>query len=171
MKIFIYGSFILSWLSIYVYSFGHSLLPLFYLDPSYININHGSAPKYVHEKLQEYQLEAEHNSDRWFCLDVQVAMEKLRQKLNKYVNCDPDDLVIVDNASAAINLILKSLKLKSNETILYYNVAYGMVKLTLEYVLTEIFTQEQIIQIELDHQTIQNTDLLLKKKKNSKYNK
>ncbi|CAF4994121.1 unnamed protein product [Rotaria sp. Silwood1] len=143
MKIFIYGSFILSWLSIYVYSFGHSLLPLFYLDPSYININH----------------------------DVQVAMEKLRQKLNKYVNCDPDDLVIVDNTSAAINSILKSLKLKSNETILYYNVAYGMVKLTLEYVLTEIFTQEQIIQIELDHQTIQNTDLLLKKKKNSKYNK
>ncbi|CAF3650810.1 unnamed protein product [Rotaria sp. Silwood1] len=98
-------------------------------------------------------------------------MEKLRQKLNKYVNCDPDDLVIVDNTSAAINSILKSLKLKSNETILYYNVAYGMVKLTLEYVLTEIFTQEQIIQIELDHQTIQNTDLLLKKKKNSKYNK
>ncbi|CAF3087981.1 unnamed protein product [Rotaria sp. Silwood2] len=166
MKIFIYLSLILCWIIFPVYPFGHSLLPLFSLDPSYININHGSygsAPKYVHEKLQEYQLQAERNPDRWFRLDVQVAMEKLREKLSKYVNCNPDDLVILDNASSGINSILKSLKLKSNETILYYNVAYGMVKLTLEYVSTEFFTQEQIIQIELDHQTIQNTNLLLKK--------
>ncbi|CAF2047396.1 unnamed protein product [Rotaria magnacalcarata] len=91
MKIFIYASFILSWLSIPVYPF---------------------APTYVHKKLQEYQLKDEYNPDRWFRLDAQVAMEKLRQKvLSKYVNCDPDDLVILDNVSTAINSILKSLKL------------------------------------------------------------
>ncbi|CAF4672883.1 unnamed protein product [Rotaria socialis] len=70
------------------------------------------APKYVHKKLQEYQLNDEDNPDRWFRLDAQVAMEKLRQKvLSKYVNCDPDYLVILDNVSAAINSILKSLNL------------------------------------------------------------
>ncbi|CAF4396430.1 unnamed protein product [Rotaria magnacalcarata] len=70
------------------------------------------APTYVHKKLQEYQLKDEYNPDRWFRLDAQVAMEKLRQKvLSKYVNCDPDDLVILDNVSTAINSILKSLKL------------------------------------------------------------
>ncbi|CAF1059836.1 unnamed protein product [Rotaria sordida] len=166
MKIVICLCLILYWLSFPVYPFGHSLLPLFSLDPSYININHGSygsAPKYIHEKLQEYQLKAERNPDRWFRLDVQIEMENLRKKLSKYVNCDPDDLVILDNVSAGINSILKSLKFQSNETILYYNIAYGMVKLTLQYVSTEIFTQKQIIQIELNHQTIQNTNLLLKK--------
>ncbi|CAF1190981.1 unnamed protein product [Rotaria sordida] len=166
MKIVICLCLILYWLSFPVYPFGHSLLPLFSLDPSYININHGSygsAPKYIHEKLQEYQLKAERNPDRWFRLDVQIEMENLRKKLSKYVNCDPDDLVIIDNVSAGINSILKSLKFQSNETILYYNIAYGMVKLTLQYVSTEIFTQKQIIQIELNHQTIQNTNLLLKK--------
>ena len=154
---------VLCWTST-IEGFGHSLLPLFSLDPSYLNINHGSygsAPKYVHTKLQEYQLLAEQNPDRWFRLDVQPRMDELRKKLSQYVNCDPADLVFVDNASAGINSILKSLKLGRNETILYYNVAYGMVKLTLAYVSKEIFTQEQIIQIDLDHQTIQNTDLLL----------
>ncbi|CAF1334495.1 unnamed protein product [Rotaria magnacalcarata] len=157
---------IICWITIPVYPFGHPLLPLFSLDPSYININHGSygsAPKSVHEKLREYQLTAELNPDRWFRLDVQNAMDKVRKRLSDYVNCDSDDLVILENASAGINSILKSLKFQSNETILYYNVAYGMVKLTLQYVSTEIFTQEQIVQIELDHETIQNTNLLLKK--------
>ncbi|CAF4905305.1 unnamed protein product [Rotaria sp. Silwood1] len=157
---------LLCWISCPVDSFGHSLLPLFSLDPSYININHGSygsAPKYVHDKLREYQLKAEHNPDRWFRLDLQIEMENLRKKLSKYINCDPDDLVILENASAGVNSILKSLKFQSNETILYYDIAYGMVKLTLQYISTELFTQEQIIQIEIDHQTIQNIDLLLKK--------
>ncbi|CAF3613617.1 unnamed protein product [Rotaria socialis] len=157
---------IICWITFPVYPFGHSLLPLFSLDPSYININHGSygsAPKSVHEKLREYQLTAELNPDRWFRLDVQNAMDKVRKRLSDYVNCDSDDLVILENASAGINSILKSLKFQSNETILYYNIAYGMVKLTLQYVSTEIFTQEQIVQIELDHETIQNTNLLLKK--------
>ncbi|CAF1424330.1 unnamed protein product [Adineta steineri] len=166
MKEFIFLSLILFGIISFVYPFGHSLLPLFSLDPSYININHGSygsAPKYIHDKLREYQMKAEYNPDRWFRIEIQNEMNKLRNKLSKYVNCDPDDLVILENVSAGINSILKSLKFQSNETILYYNIAYGMVKLTLQYVSTEIFTQEQIIQIELDHQTIQNTDLLLKK--------
>ncbi|CAF3443498.1 unnamed protein product, partial [Rotaria sp. Silwood2] len=74
---------ILCWISFPVYPFGHSLLPLFSLDPSYININHGSygsAPKYVHDKLREYQLKAERNPDRWFRLDLQIEMENLRKK-------------------------------------------------------------------------------------------
>jgi len=157
---------LLFWINSFVYPFGHSLLPLFSLDPSYININHGSygsAPKYIHNKLQEYQMKAELNPDRWFRIEVQIEMDNLRKKLSKYVNCDPDDLVILENASAGINSVLKSLKFQSNETILYYNIAYGMVKLTLQYISSEIFTQEQIIQVDLDHQTIQNTDLLLKK--------
>ncbi|CAF0773865.1 unnamed protein product [Adineta ricciae] len=167
MKTFPFASLFLLLLSICssAQSFGHSLLPLFSLDPSYVNVNHGSygsASKYVQEKLREYQMKAELNPDRWYRIDVQLEMNKLREKLSAYVNCDPDDLVIVDNASAGINSILKSLKFRSNETILYYNVAYGMVKLTLQYVSTEIFTQEQIVQIDLDHQTIQNTELLLK---------
>jgi len=166
MKAFGLICLLLFWTNSFVYPFGHSLLPLFSLDPSYININHGSygsAPKYIHNKLQEYQMKAELNPDRWFRIEVQIEMDNLRKKLSKYVNCDPDDLVILENASAGINSVLKSLKFQSNETILYYNIAYGMVKLTLQYVSSEIFTQEQIIQVDLDHQTIQNTDLLLKK--------
>jgi selenocysteine lyase/cysteine desulfurase len=166
MKLLVAICFVLFWMSSPIHSFGHALLPLFSLNPSYTNINHGSygsAPKYVHEKLREYQIRAEHNPDRWFRIEIQIEMEKLRKKLSKYVNCDADDLVILDNASAGINSILRSLKFQSNETILYYNIAYGMVKLTLQYISTEIFTQEQIIEIDLDHQTIQNTDLLLRK--------
>lgn len=153
-------------LIVFVSSFGHSLLKLFLLDPSYVNINHGSygsSPKYVHEKLIQYQNRAETNPDRWFRLDVQNEMINVRKRLSEYLSCDSDDIVILDNASSAINSILKSLKFQSNETILYYNIAYGMVKLTLQYVSTEIFTQEQLIQIDLDRQSIQNTDLILKK--------
>lgn len=166
MKVRVLFVFIISCLTIDVNSFGHSLLKLFSLDPSYINVNHGSygsSPKYVHEKVHEYQLRAEFNPDRWFRLDVQNEMQRIRQRLSDYLSCNSEDIVILENASAGINSVLKSLKFRSNETILYFNIAYGMVKLTLEYVSREIFTQEQLIQIELDRQTIENTDLILKK--------
>jgi hercynylcysteine S-oxide lyase len=118
-------------------AFGHSLLDLFLWDRSYLNVNHGSygsAPKYVPQKLREYQQMAESNPDRWFRVKIQQRMNAVRETLSTYVRCDPDDLVQIDNASTGINSILKPLKFASNETILYYNVAYGMVKLTLEYV-------------------------------------
>ncbi|UJR24208.1 hypothetical protein I4U23_027174 [Adineta vaga] len=107
-------------------------------------------------------MKAEYNPDRWFRHEIQIEMKKLRERLSKYVNCDSDDIVILENASTGINTILKSLKFHSNEIILYYNIAYGMVKLTLQYISSEILTAEQCIEIVLDHQTIQNTDLLLK---------
>ncbi|CAF1346302.1 unnamed protein product [Adineta ricciae] len=109
-----------------MYSFGHSLLPLFALDPSYINMNHGSygsAPKYVHEKLHEYQMKAEYNPDRWFRHEIQIEIKKLREKLSEYVSCDSDYIVILENASTGINTILKSLKFHFNQSILYYNIA------------------------------------------------
>ena len=159
---------LISWILVQsVHSFGPSLLPLFSLDPSYLNINHGSygsSPRYVHDKLGHYQLLAERNPDRWFRLEVPAEMKRVRERLSTYVNCESEDLVLIDNASAAVNSILKSLRFQSNgTTILYYSVAYRMVKLTLEYVSKELFRDEQIVEIELDEQMIQNTDVLLQK--------
>lgn len=147
-------------------NFGHWLLNLFLLDRSSLNVNdgsYGSSPKSVHQKWREDQIMAKSNPHRWFRLEIQNRMKSWRETLSTHVHCHPDDLVWIENASTEINFILKSLKLSSNETILYTNVAFRMVKLTFECLSKELFREEQIIQIDLDRQSIQNRTLLLEK--------
>ncbi len=59
-------------------------------------------------------------------------MNNWRKKSNKYVDCDLDDIVILNTASAEVNSVLESWKLQKN--------------FICQYVSTEFFSQEQIIQ-------------------------
>lgn len=95
--------------------FGHSLLSEFDLDPQYTNLNHGSfgcVPTAVRLAHQSLQLEQERRPDAWFRNTYISRMAAMRTQLAEYVGADVDDLVLVENASSAVNSVLASYEFK-----------------------------------------------------------
>lgn len=51
----------------------------------------------------------------------------------KHIAANEEDVVFITNASHGVNAVLRSIQLKKNEKVLYLNLAYPMVKNTLQY--------------------------------------
>ena len=129
-------------------SFGRDFIKkYFYLDPTLINLNHGSfgaIPKSVMEKQYSNLIEQEYHLDHWFRNSIVEKIANSRIKLCQLVNASCDDLVLVENASIAINCILRSFKWKSNDAIIVFSTAYSMVTETIDW-LTEFYGVQKII--------------------------
>eukprot|EP00045_Choanoeca_perplexa_P008662 m.81448 g.81448 ORF g.81448 m.81448 type:complete len:451 (-) comp14573_c0_seq3:101-1453(-) len=115
-------------------TFGHALLDQFMLEPGFTNLNHGSfgaVPKSVHQAQLAYMAQAEARPDDWFRGGYQTVLDRVRSKLADYVNTSSDDLVFVENVSAGINAVLRSLATGPSDTFLVLSCAYAMVSNTL----------------------------------------
>jgi hypothetical protein len=82
---------------------------------------------------QEWERKVELNPDKWFRYDYVGFMDSLRERVAAFVGARKEDIVFVPNASHGINAVLRSLKLKAGEKILYLNTAYRMVVNTIDY--------------------------------------
>jgi len=101
---------------------------LFLLDPKITYLNHGSfgaCPKPIFDSLINWQKKLELNPVKHLAFDIYNHLENSRDSLSKYINCDKDDVVFFSNPSAALNTIIKSLDLKTNDEILTTNHEYG----------------------------------------------
>jgi len=88
---------------------------LFLMADGFINLNHGSfgtVPKKVAESQYSYFLEQESYPDTWFRTSYYKYIDNSRNLIANYVNASVDDIVLVENASSAMNAILRSLGLK-----------------------------------------------------------
>ncbi len=86
---------------------GTHLREEFLLDPTVTFLNHGSfgaTPRAVFERYQEWQLELEHQPVLFLARRLDELLAEARAALGAYVNADPDDLVFVQNAGAAVNV-------------------------------------------------------------------
>ena len=120
------------------------------MDSNYTNLNHGSygaPPKQVLNAAQAYELDMEKNPDNWFRFTVYDMMDAVRKVLAKFVGADADDVAFVPNASHGVNAVLRSLRIKPGEKILFLNVAYTMVKNTLKYL--EEFDHDSLLQVNI----------------------
>jgi isopenicillin-N epimerase len=85
----------------------------FLLDPSVTFLNHGSfgaCPKPVFAEYQRWQLELECQPVEFLGRRYYDLMAESRAALGKYLNADPDDLIYVDNATAGVNVVVRSLE-------------------------------------------------------------
>lgn len=142
-------------------TFGKHMLSQFPLDPEFTNLNFGSfgsPPNYVLEKMRSYQVQMDFNPDFWFRVTIDEKLKELRALLSKFVNCPPEDLVFIQNASDGVNAILRSMITKQ-EKILMFDIAYPMVHGTLAY-LKEVF-QIEIEKITVNNEILNSDDLIL----------
>jgi len=117
-------------------AFGHELLKYFPLDPNYINLNHGTfaphfyhyllihhegsygtAPYVVHKVANDLNFKLEANPDKFLRFDYLQYLNDVRGQLAKMVNAQRDEIVLVPNASVAINTILRNFEWEKDDII------------------------------------------------------
>jgi len=123
-------------------NFGKNILQEFYLDRNYTNVNHGSfgcSPISVMESYQRYQIQIEFNPEKTLRYESFDKINKVLEMISTYIDCNPENLVFIENASDGMNSILKSLfatrqpKVTKKEKVLIFDLAYKNTKSIIEF--------------------------------------
>jgi isopenicillin-N epimerase len=106
------------------------------LDPEIVFLNQGSfgaTPKPVFDEYMRWNLEMERQPVEFLGRRIAGLLKTSREELGRYLNADPDDLVYVDNATWAVNIIARSYKLEPGDEILTTDHEYGACTMTWEW--------------------------------------
>jgi isopenicillin-N epimerase len=103
---------------------------LFLLDPDVVFLNHGSfgaCPRQVFEEYQRLQLELEREPVEFLSLNRRYPslIDGVRTRLADYLGASPENLVLVPNATAAVNAVARSLPLEPGDEIVATTHEYG----------------------------------------------
>ncbi|CAM9330703.1 unnamed protein product [Phaeothamnion confervicola] len=103
----------------------------FLLADGYKNFNHGSfgaVPSRVMAAKRALEDRAEARPDVWMRTDYYKYIDEARRLIAEHANADVADVVLVENASAAVNAVLRSLPWAAGDGILLLSTAYKMVR-------------------------------------------
>jgi len=103
---------------------------LFLLDPDVVFLNHGAfgaCPRPVFAEYQRLQLELERSPVDFLALQrgFPARIGAARERLAAYVGAAPSDLILVQNATVAINAVASSLDLRPGDEIVATTHEYG----------------------------------------------
>jgi isopenicillin-N epimerase len=110
---------------------------LFLLDPEVVYLNHGSfgaCPRPVFEAYQRYQLELERRPMELLKRRYRELLDEARERVAAYVHADVDGLVVLPNATAGVNVVARSLRLRPGDEVLTTNREYGAVDIVWRFV-------------------------------------
>jgi isopenicillin-N epimerase len=102
----------------------------FLLDPEVAFLNHGSfgaAPRVVLEAQNEWRRRVEHQPVTFLVRELRPALRAAADALGAFLGASGDDIVFVDNATVAINAVLRSLLLQPGDEVLHTSHGYGAV--------------------------------------------
>jgi isopenicillin-N epimerase len=103
-------------------------------DITYLNFgSFGACPKPIFEKYQQYQVQLEQEPVLFITKEGLSLLEKSREALGSFINCDKDDLVYVPNPTYAVNMVVRNLPLQPGDEILATDLEYGACDKTWEY--------------------------------------
>lgn len=113
---------------------------LFILRDDVVFLNHGSfgaCPRAVFAEYQRWQLELERQPVEFLARRVRGLMRDAREALGRYVGADAEDLVFVPNATTAVNIVARSLPLRTGDEVVVTDHEYGAVDRTWRFVCAE----------------------------------
>lgn len=119
------------------YNFGHGMLPYFCFEKGYINLNngsYGSVPKPVVEACRKIQDTIESRPDHFMRIELEPAMDNVRNRLAKVINArDVDEVVLVPNTTHGVNVVLNNLRdtWTKDDALIGFTTTYGAVAATL----------------------------------------
>ena len=106
------------------------------LDPAVTFLNHGSygaCPAPVFEAYQAWQRELERNPVELLGRRFDDLTRVARAALAEFVGAQPADLVFVPNATAGLNAVIRSLRLRPGDEVVTTRHEYGAVTRTWEF--------------------------------------
>ncbi|CAL1535088.1 unnamed protein product [Lymnaea stagnalis] len=102
----------------------------FLLQPDIAFLNHGSygtVPRRIFDMQIKYNLERERHPDFWFRLNCKYYFDKSRKAVADFIGADVDNLMLVDNATTALNTAVKSYPFKAGDALLDTDQTYGSI--------------------------------------------
>src|SRR5437660_9303012 len=120
-----------------VSGFGQSLRREFRLEPGVDFINHGSfgaAPVAVLAEAERWRSRMEANPDDFLRDVLPAALRAAAAELALFVRAEPTDVAFVENATAAISAVLRSLEFRPGDEILLSSQSYGAVRQAVRFV-------------------------------------
>jgi isopenicillin-N epimerase len=114
----------------------NNLRRYFQLDPSVIFLNHGSfgaTPKPVFREYQRWQRELEKQPVEFLGRRFGALMAEARRALGQHLGTHADNLVFVQNATIAINIVARSLELSPGDEVLTSDHEYGAMDRTWKF--------------------------------------
>ncbi len=107
------------------------------LAPECVFLNHGSfgaTPTLVIEEQRRWQDLLEDEPVRFYEDLAMGFMENARRSLAKMLQCDADDLALLENATSGVNTVLRSLVFEEGDEILVPDHAYQACRNTIDFV-------------------------------------
>jgi isopenicillin-N epimerase len=117
--------------------FGHGLRALWSLDPAIHFLNHGSfgaTPRHVQAAQARWREAMEQEPVRFMVDTLPDALRAAGARLAEFVGASPSRLAFVENATAGVNAVLRSIRWQSGDRIVLANHAYPAVKNTARFV-------------------------------------
>jgi len=100
------------------------------IDPEVTFLNHGAfgaCPREVLAYQSELRARLERNPMEFFLHELEPLLDEARQRLGAFLRADPEELVFVDNATTAVNTVLRSLRFEPGDELLTTSHAYNAV--------------------------------------------
>ncbi len=93
-------------------------------------LNHGSfgpPPKVVQQARQQWSQQLDRQPMEFFIRRMEAHLDAACRRLGEFVGADADDLVFVDNATTAMNIVAANVTLQPDEEVLLTDHEYGAV--------------------------------------------
>jgi isopenicillin-N epimerase len=117
--------------------FGSALRALWPLDPDVHFLNHGSygaAPHHVLAAQSAWREEMEREPVAFMLDTLPPALAAARERLARFVGATPSRLAFVENATAGVNAVLRSVAWRPGERVVLANHAYRAVRHTARWI-------------------------------------
>ncbi|MCJ1462494.1 hypothetical protein MMC07_001096 [Pseudocyphellaria aurata] len=117
--------------------FGHAMRRIYFgFDPEHTPLNHGSFGTYpapVRQRLHACQRAAEARPDEFIRYEGPRELNRSREAIASFVNINPDEVVLIPNATTGVNIVLRSLRFEKGDVIVYFSTVYGACEKTVDY--------------------------------------
>lgn len=117
--------------------FGRAIRQQFRLEPGVDFLNHGSfgaAPLEVLDAASRWRDQMEANPDHFLRDVLPGALRSAANDLGHFIGARGEDLAFVENATSAINAVLRSLDFKPGDEILINSQSYGAVRQAVRHI-------------------------------------
>lgn len=104
---------------------------LWLLDPQVVHLNHGSygaVPRPVLAAQRAASEAIERSPERFYRVDLAPAVDAVRARVAAFLEVDAEGLVLVQNATEAVQVVLDSLGFEPGAEVVYTDHAYPWVK-------------------------------------------
>ena len=117
-------------------TFGHGLRDYWTLEPTIHFLNHGSygaTPRYVQAAQARWRVEMEREPVRFMVDTLPDALRVAGARLAGFVGASASTLAFVENATAGVNAVLRSIRWRAGDRIVLANHSYAAVRNTVRF--------------------------------------